>query len=93
MDPCRFFIFAAWLVLHNHANGFEFITRLHKGVGLGVVWVLLEDSLALAMVVLSLSGFFVAVKDRPIRVAAPILVLLLVLGMIGYFVEPSLATQ
>jgi uncharacterized protein len=44
------------------ANVFAFITRLHKGVGLNVGWVLLADSLAGALVFLSFTGLLLWTK-------------------------------
>jgi uncharacterized protein len=46
-------------VKRQDANLFAFITRLHKGVGMGAGWVLLTDTLALGLVYLSLSGLFI----------------------------------
>lgn len=43
-------------VKRQDANAFAFLTRLHKGVGMGVSWVLLADTLAGGLVFLSLSG-------------------------------------
>jgi len=43
-------------VKRQDANAFAFLTRLHKGVGVGVGWVLLADTLAGGLVFLSLSG-------------------------------------
>ena len=41
---------------------FAFITRLHKGVGMGVGWVLLADTLAGGLVFLSLTGLLLWTK-------------------------------
>lgn len=49
-------------VKRQDANLFAFITRLHKGVGMGAAWVLLTDTLALGLVFLSLSGLFMWTK-------------------------------
>lgn len=49
-------------VKRQDANAFAFITRLHKGVGLNVGWVLLADSLAGALVFLSLTGLLIWTK-------------------------------
>lgn len=43
-------------VKRQDANVFGFLTRLHKGVGMGVGWVLLADTLAGALTFLSLTG-------------------------------------
>jgi hypothetical protein len=43
-------------VKRQDANVFAFITRLHKGVGMGAGWVLLADTLAGGLVFLSLTG-------------------------------------
>ena len=49
-------------VKHQDANVFAFITRLHKGVGMGVGWVLLADTLAGGLVFLSLTGLLLWTK-------------------------------
>ena len=41
---------------------FAFITRLHKGVGIVVGWILLADTLAFGLVLLSLTGPFLWTK-------------------------------
>ena len=43
-------------IKRQDANVFAFLTRLHKGVGMGVGWVLLADTLAGGLVFLSLTG-------------------------------------
>jgi len=43
-------------IKRQDANVFAFITRLHKGVGMGAGWILLADSLAGGLVFLSLTG-------------------------------------
>jgi uncharacterized protein len=45
-------------VKRQEANIFSFITRLHKGVGMGVGWILLTDTLAISLVYFSLSSLF-----------------------------------
>jgi hypothetical protein len=49
-------------VKHQDANGFAFITRLHKGVGMGTAWILLADTLAGGLVFLSLTGLLLWTK-------------------------------
>jgi hypothetical protein len=49
-------------VKQQDANAFAFITRLHKGVGMSVGWVLLVDSLAGGLVFLSLTGLLLWTK-------------------------------
>jgi uncharacterized protein len=49
-------------VKRQDANMFAFITRLHKGVGMGVGWVLLVDTLAGGLVFLSLTGLLLWTK-------------------------------
>ncbi|MDD5461775.1 MAG: PepSY-associated TM helix domain-containing protein [Methylococcales bacterium] len=44
------------------ANGFAFIARLHKGVGMGAGWVLLADTLAGGLIFLSLTGLLLWTK-------------------------------
>jgi len=61
------------------------ITRLHRGVGLGLSWILLTDSFALAMVVLGISGLLLWSRGRTKRqmvfiVVSAAIVLLVVVG-------------
>ena len=49
-------------VKNQDANVFALITRLHKGVGMGVGWVLLADTLAGGLVFLSLTGLLLWTK-------------------------------
>ena len=49
-------------IKRQDANAFAFLTRLHKGIGMGVVWILLSDTLALGLVFLSLTGLFLWTK-------------------------------
>jgi hypothetical protein len=49
-------------VKQQDANAFAFLTRLHKGVGLGAGWILLADSLAGGLVFLSLTGLLLWTK-------------------------------
>jgi hypothetical protein len=49
-------------VKQQDANAFAFLTRLHLGVGLGVGWILLADTLAGGLVFLSLSGILLWTK-------------------------------
>jgi len=49
-------------VKRQDANAFAFLTRLHKGIGVGVGWVLLADTLAGGLVFLSLSGLLLWTK-------------------------------
>jgi hypothetical protein len=43
------------------------VTRLHKGVGGGVAWILLTDSFALAMIALGISGLLLWSRGRTTR--------------------------
>ncbi|MCK9395063.1 MAG: PepSY-associated TM helix domain-containing protein [Methylobacter sp.] len=56
-------------VKHQDANVFAFITRLHKGVGMGTAWVLLADTLAGGLVFLSLTGLLLWTKLHGSRLA------------------------
>lgn len=56
-------------VKHQDANIFAFITRLHKGVGMGTAWVLLADTLAGGLVFLSLTGLLLWTKLHGSRLA------------------------
>lgn len=49
-------------IKHQDANVYAFITRLHKGVGMGTAWVLLADTLAGGLVFLSLTGLLLWTK-------------------------------
>ncbi|TRW90633.1 PepSY-associated TM helix domain-containing protein [Candidatus Methylobacter oryzae] len=49
-------------VKRQDANVFAFITRLHKGVGMGTAWVLLADTLAGGLAFLSLTGLLLWTK-------------------------------
>lgn len=44
-----------------------FLTRMHKGVGANTGWILLVDSLAGAMLVLSITGVLLWTKMRQSR--------------------------
>jgi hypothetical protein len=62
------------------------MSRLHKGVGGGVIWVLLTDSFAIAMVALGISGLLLWARGRSVRqmafsiVGVAVLALLLIGG-------------
>lgn len=43
------------------------MSRLHKGVGSGIAWILLTDSFALAMVALGISGLLLWARGRSAR--------------------------
>ena len=43
------------------------LTRLHKGVGLGVAWVLLADTIAGALIVLCITGLLLWSRMHPMR--------------------------
>ena len=49
-------------VKKQDANVFAFITRLHKGVGMNVGWILLADSFAGGLIFLSLTGLLLWTK-------------------------------
>jgi hypothetical protein len=49
-------------IKRQDANVFAFITRLHKGVGMGTAWILLADTLAGGLVFLSLTGLLLWTK-------------------------------
>jgi len=52
------------------ANLFAFLTRLHKGDGAGVAWVLLADTFAGGIIVLALSGILLWTRLHGPRLAA-----------------------
>ncbi len=54
-------------VKRQDANAFAFLSRLHKGVGMNVGWILLIDSLAGALIILSITGTLLWTKMRKSR--------------------------
>jgi hypothetical protein len=62
------------------------MSRLHKGVGGGVAWILLTDSFALALIALGISGLLLWARGRSVRqmvlsaVGAAVIALLLIGG-------------
>jgi uncharacterized protein len=54
-------------VKRQDANTLAFLSRLHKGVGMNVGWILLVDSLAGALLMLSLTGVLLWTKMRGSR--------------------------
>lgn len=56
-------------IKREDANLFAFIGRMHKAVGVSAGWVLLADTLAGAMVVLSLTGVLLWTRMRGSRLA------------------------
>lgn len=60
----------------GEANVFAWLNNLHKGVGLGIGWVLLVDSLAGSLIVLSLSGLLLWTQLRRERLYGLALTLL-----------------
>jgi hypothetical protein len=54
-------------VKRQDANVFAFMNRLHKGVGMNAGWILLVDSLAGALIMLSLTGVLLWTKMRKSR--------------------------
>ncbi len=54
-------------VKRQDANNFAFLSRLHKGVGLNVGWVLLIDSFAGALIMLCITGLLLWTKMRKSR--------------------------
>lgn len=56
-------------IKREDANVWGFVTRMHKGVGANTGWVLLADSLAGAMLVLSITGVLLWTKMRGSRLA------------------------
>ncbi|MGH8556453.1 MAG: PepSY-associated TM helix domain-containing protein [Methylococcales bacterium] len=55
-------------VKRQDGNLFEFMTRLHKGVGMGIGWVLLTDTLALGLVFLCVTGLLMWTRTRDSRI-------------------------
>jgi hypothetical protein len=56
-------------VKREDANVWSFITRMHKGVGANAFWVLLADTIAGALLVLSITGVLLWTKMRGSRLA------------------------
>lgn len=54
-------------ITRQDANSFAFLNRLHKGVGMNAGWILLIDSLAGALIVLSITGTLLWTKMRKSR--------------------------
>ncbi len=54
-------------IKRQDANTFAFLSRLHKGVGMNVGWILLIDSLAGALILLSITGTLLWTKMRKSR--------------------------
>jgi uncharacterized protein len=54
-------------IKRQDANVFAFLNRLHKGVGMNFGWILLVDSLAGALIMLSLTGILLWTKMRRSR--------------------------
>lgn len=54
-------------VRRQDANSFAFLSRLHKGSGMNIGWILLVDSLAGAIIVLSITGILLWTKMRKSR--------------------------
>lgn len=57
------------VIKREDANIWGFITRMHKGVGANAAWVLLVDSLAGALILLSITGVLLWTKMRGSRLA------------------------
>lgn len=57
-------------VKQGESNGLQMLTNLHKGSGMGVAWVLLADSLAGGLIVLSLTGTLLWTRLHGNRLAA-----------------------
>ena len=62
-------------IKRQDANIWGFLTRMHKGVGANTAWILLADSVAGAILVLSITGVLLWTKMRHSR--------LILLGLIG----------
>jgi len=62
-------------VKREETNAWGFIMRMHKGVGANVAWVLLADSIAGAILILSITGVLLWTKMRGSR--------LITTGLIG----------
>lgn len=56
-------------VKQQDVNAWGFLMRLHKGVGMNAGWILLADSLAGAMLILSITGVLLWTRMRGSRLA------------------------
>lgn len=56
-------------VKREDANVWGFISRMHKGVGANTAWVLLADTMAGALLILSITGVLLWTKMRGSRIA------------------------
>jgi hypothetical protein len=61
-------------IKREDANIWGFITRMHKGIGANTAWVLLVDSLAGALILLSVTGVLLWTKMRGSRLVLSCLV-------------------
>jgi hypothetical protein len=61
-------------VKREDANVWSFITRMHKGVGANTAWVLLADTIAGAMLILSITGVLLWTKMRQSRLVMTALI-------------------
>jgi uncharacterized protein len=62
-------------VRQDSTNGLGFIKNLHKGTGVGLAWVLFMDSVAGALIAMSLTGFLLWSRLHGSRLAAGAIVL------------------
>lgn len=62
-------------IKRSEHNAFAFVTNLHKGSGMGIGWILLVDTLAGSIILLSISGLLMWTQLRRNR--------LLALGVVG----------
>ena len=58
------------LVKHSESTLLQMLTNLHKGSGMGVVWVLLVDTLGGSLILLSLTGTLLWTRLHGTRLAA-----------------------
>ena len=69
----------------THQSALAVLSRLHKGVGGGIPWILLSDSFALGMAALGISGLVMWARGRSVRqmVFSAVGAVVVVLGIIG----------
>lgn len=64
----EYFVGNSFVSVHRQdANSFAFLTRMHKGVGMNAGWILLTDSIAGALIFLSITGTLLWTKMRGSR--------------------------
>lgn len=69
------------------ATAIGLLTRLHMSTGVGAFWVLLSDTIAAGMIVLSVTGLLLWSRLHPLRLAAVATSLGALLAGVGYLIS------